>query len=98
MITHIAIFKWKKSAKKGEINNALRDVSGLKSKIPGIIYIACGENFSKHGKNFTHAVVVTAKNKSTLKAYREHPDHVAVAEKIGKMEKDGIGIDFETSE
>lgn len=95
MITHIAAFKWKSGTKKNEIEKALADVSRLKAKIPGIIDIRCGENFSKHNKGLTHAVVVTARNKTALDAYRNHPDHLAVAKKIEKMEEDGIGIDFE---
>ena len=97
MITHIALFKWKNSVKKDEIDKALADVANLKTKISGIIDIRCGENFSKHSKGFTHAVVVTAKNRNALQTYREHPDHRTVAEKIDKMEEDGIGVDFETS-
>ena len=97
MITHIAVFKWKNNVKKDEVTKVLGDISRLKTKISGIIDIRCGENFSKHSKGFTHAVVVTAKDISALQAYREHPDHRMVAVKIDRMEEDGIGIDFETN-
>lgn len=95
MITHIAIFKWKASMGKSEVNKALKDVAMLKTKIPGIMDIRCGENFSKYSKGFTHAVVVTTKNKNALHAYRTHPDHKIIAAKIDKMEEDSIGVDFE---
>ena len=96
MITHIAVFKWRSNVKKADVDEALLNVSNLKTKIPGIIDIRCDENFSKHNKGFTHAVVVTAKNNSALQAYREHPEHKIVADKIEKMEEDGIGVDFES--
>ena len=95
MITHIAIFKWKKGVKKSEIEKAMKGVRNLKRKILGIVEIRCGESFSKHSKGFSHVVVVTAKSKAALEAYRNHPDHVKVAEKIESMEEDEIGIDFE---
>ena len=96
MIIHIALFKWKNTVRKDEIDKALKDVAKLKTKIPGIIDIKYGKNFSKHSKGLTHAVVVTAKNRNALQAYREHPDHIIVAEKINKMEENGIGVDFES--
>lgn len=95
MIIHIAIFKWKKGAKKGKIENAMRDVEKLKSKVPGIVGVRSGKNFSRHGKGFTHVVVVTAKDGKALEEYRNHAGHVKIARKIESMEEDGIGIDFE---
>ncbi len=96
MIVHIAVFKWRSNVKKSDVDKILLNVSNLKTKIPGIIDIRCGENFSKHSKGFTHAVVVTAKNNNALQAYREHPEHKIVADKIEKMEEDGMGVDFKS--
>lgn len=73
----------------------MKEVEKLAS-IQGIESIRCGRNFSKHIKGFTHAVVVTARNKVALDAYRNHPSHLVVARKIEEMEEDGIGIDFES--
>lgn len=95
MITHIAILKWKDGANPNEIAQALEEVKHLRHKVAGLIAIHCGENFSKWNDGFTHAIVVHAESQDALDAYREHPDHQAVASKIEAIEDRGIGIDFD---
>ncbi|HEV3157276.1 MAG TPA: Dabb family protein [Candidatus Baltobacteraceae bacterium] len=94
MITHIALFTWKDGTTPNDIVEALQEVKSLRHKVEGLLAIHCGENFSKWNEGFTHAVVVLAENQDALDAYREHPDHEAVAAKIEAMEHRGIGIDF----
>ncbi|HLC77267.1 MAG TPA: Dabb family protein [archaeon] len=67
----------------------------LKKKVDGLIDIRCGENFSKWNEGFTHAVIVMAKTRTALDAYRFHPFHKKVADKIEKMEEKSVGVDFE---
>ena len=95
MIIHVALFSWKPGTKEKEINRALNDVKLLKKKVDGLIDIKCGENFSKWNEGFTHAVIVMAKTRTALDAYRFHPFHKKVADKIEKMEEKSIGVDFE---
>jgi hypothetical protein len=47
MIVHIALFRWKSTATKMEIEYVMAQICELKTKIPGLIDIKCGENFSK---------------------------------------------------
>lgn len=70
------------------------EVRDLGNKIPQIIEISAGENFSRHSKSFTHAIVVKFNSKEDIVAYREHPDHKPIADKLDSMEEDSIGIDF----
>jgi len=39
---------------------------------------------------FTHAIVVIGKNRTALKNYRSHPEHLKIAKEIDKMEEHGI--------
>lgn len=94
MLTHIAIFKWREGTSKERIQKVLEEVRALQKKIPGVTHILTGENFSLHGKHFTHGVVVLAENQEAIDAYRNHPDHQQVAKEIEEVEEDGIGIDF----
>lgn len=96
MIIHIALFEWKPEVSKNAVEHALEDVRTLKTKVDGLIDVLCGENFSKWSGGYTHAVVVLAKNRQALEAYRKHPDHEDVATRIEKMEVKSIGIDFES--
>ncbi|MBI3190615.1 Dabb family protein [archaeon] len=95
MIIHIALFCWKDAISNDEIEKSLEDVRSLKNKVGGLIDVKCGENFSKWNEGFTHAVVVLAKDRTSLDAYRKHPFHEDVARRIDKMEEKSIGIDFE---
>lgn len=95
MIVHIALFKWKPEVSQDTIEKAFDDVRSLKSKVDGLTDIMCGENFSKWNEGFTHAVVVLARDRTALEAYRNHPDHVVVGNLIDIIEEKSIGIDFE---
>lgn len=95
MVTHIALFAWKDGVKPEEIQRVLDDVKALKGKVEGVIDIRCGQNFSRWAEGFTHAVIVHAKDKAGLDAYRNHPDHTDVAQRIEAMESKSLGVDFE---
>ncbi len=86
MIAHIAIFKWKQNISESEIEQVFMGLRKLKSKVNGLIDIFCGENFSKWNEGYTHAVVVLAKNRKALEAYRKHSDHEDIAARIENME------------
>jgi len=95
MIIHVALFKFKPEISKEEIDNSMYEVRLLKGKIPQILEIFAGENFSKYSQGFTHAIVVKFNTKEDIDAYRSHPDHKPVADRLDQMEEDSIGIDFE---
>ena len=95
MIIHIALFKFKPEVLKEVIDTAMNEVGALKNKIPQPLEISAGENFSKHSKGFTHAIVVKFNSKEDIDVYRSHPDHKPIADKLDSIEEDSIGIDFE---
>jgi hypothetical protein len=95
MITHIALFAWKENVIPSEVQRALEDVKALKEKVTGVIDIRCGQNFSRWAEGFTHAVIVQAEDRESLDAYRNHPDHADVAQRIEAMESKSLGVDFE---
>jgi hypothetical protein len=95
MIVHIALFAFKGDQSPAAISEALLAVRNMKDKVPGLIEVRCGENFSRWNEGFTHAVIVLAKDRDALERYRSHPDHVAVGKQIDAMEIKSIGFDFE---
>lgn len=96
MNIHVAIFRWKPGVTEVEIDAALRDVAALQPKIPGVVEISCGKNMSRYGDGYTHVVLVRGESEAAIEAYRKHPDHVIVANRIDAMEDHGIGVDFST--
>lgn len=95
MIVHIALFRWRENISQEQINGLMRSISNLKNKIPDVVSLYAGENFSKWNEGYTHAVVVTTRTRSGLDSYRNHPAHIPVAKAVDKMEEQSIGIDFE---
>lgn len=95
MVTHIALFRWKKDVSQGEIDQIMYDIKNLKDQIGEVVDLYCGENFSKWNEGYTHAVVVKTKTRKDLDAYRKHSAHIPVAKKVEELEDHSIGIDFE---
>jgi len=95
MIIHIALFKFKNEIPKEQVEKAMEEVRDFKDKIPQIVEIYAGKNFSKHSQGFTHAIVIKFKSREDIDAYRAHPNHKPIADKLENMEEDSIGVDFE---
>jgi Stress responsive A/B Barrel Domain len=95
MLVHIALFRWKDSATKDQIDTAIDQIRGLRNKVPDLIDIRCGLNTHRESKGLTHAIVVLARTQKALDEYRKHPQHDVAAKVIEEMEADGLGCDFE---
>lgn len=95
MVIHIVLFKWKSDASKSPIAKVIDDLRKLKGKIPEIVDLYYGENFSQWSQGYTHALVVKFKNKEDLEIYRNHPLHTPLVERIEAMEENSMSIDFE---
>jgi hypothetical protein len=96
MNIHIALYKWKPSARPEDIDRAMQNISSLADKVPGIVDIVTGINTSRYGEGYTHVILVRGKDQAAIDNYRNHPDHTSAASEIETMEERGIGVDFET--
>ena len=96
MNVHIALCKWKPDVALYEVEQALAEVESLAAKIPGIVEISTAENTSKYSEGYTHVILVRGDNQAAIDAYRAHPGHSKVAERLDAMEGAAIGVDFET--
>ena len=67
----------------------------LKDKIDGIEKIESGKDFSGRAGDFTHAVIVTMRDKDVLAAYGPHPAHKEVQDLLHPVVKTLWVIDFE---
>jgi hypothetical protein len=94
MQIHVALFKWKSGVTEQQVENALQLVRDVKDRVPGIHGIYCGQNTSRWGQGFTHAVVVLGANEAAIDGYRNDTVHQHAAKLIDSMEQDGIGVDF----
>ena len=95
-ILHVVLFKWNEEASPHAIQAALEALRGLKNKVPGVLEITCGPNFSDRSKGWTHGLVVRFADREALEGYIPHPDHQAVVhEHISPIRADILVMDYE---
>lgn len=96
MIEHIVLFKWIEDAAPEAIVAAMNALSELPDKIPGIVDLSCGENFSNRSQGYQSGLVVRFTDRAALDAYGPHPDHQHVVQTfINPIRADIIAVDYE---
>ena len=95
-IMHIVLFQWNAEANEEAIDQAITGLLALKDKIPGILELTCGRNFSDRSKNFTHGLVVHFTDRAALETYGPHPEHQHVVQNyINPIRADVLAFDYE---
>ena len=95
MIEHIVLIKV-----KPEFENSIDEIclalNGLKDKIPQILEISAGRNFSKRQQGFQFGLRSLFETREDLAIYSDHPAHQEVVTKlIAPVKDDVIALDFE---
>ena len=95
-IMHIVLFQFKPDAAPEAVQTVMDELRALKDKIPGILDISCGVNFSDRAKNFTHGLVVRFTDRAALEVYGPHPEHQRVVQNyINPIRTDVLAFDYE---
>jgi hypothetical protein len=96
VIEHIVLFRWKEGASQEAIESVLVELRKLKGKIPGIVDLSCGVNFSDRAKGYTHGLVVRFTDRSALAGYGPHPEHQRVVQNfINPIRDETLALDYE---
>ncbi|MDY7004445.1 MAG: Dabb family protein [Cyanobacteriota bacterium] len=96
MIVHIVLFKWQPDTSAETIASVISALKGMKGKIPEIIDLSCGNNFSELSQGFQNGLVVQFKDKAALDAYAKNADHQEIIKTLIKpILADKITIDYE---
>lgn len=82
MVEHIVLFKWKDTATPKQIEAVMEGLNGLKDKIPGIVDLSCGKNFTDRGQGFEYGLVVRFRDRDALEAYQPHPEHQKIVQNL----------------
>jgi hypothetical protein len=95
-VVHIVLFQWKADASSDAIDLAMEGLRALKPKIPGIVDLTCGPNFTDRSKGFTHGLVVRFTGRAALETYGPHPEHQRVVQNlINPIRADVLALDYE---
>ncbi|KAF0686706.1 Aste57867_21548 [Aphanomyces stellatus] len=97
-VDHVVLFKWKDDAPAETIQEFARAVVALKDKVPGILDLSFGEDFSKtsRAQGFTHMLIVRMENKDTVPFYDAHPEHQKVVALIRPIMDKNISLNIES--
>ncbi|WP_226659540.1 Dabb family protein [Pseudalkalibacillus hwajinpoensis] len=96
MIEHVVLFKFSDETTLEQKEEGMRRLLEVKDKIPGIVDIQAGNNFSDRSQGFESGLTVRFESKEALEAYGPHPAHqevVGYLKEIGMS--DVLALDFE---
>jgi hypothetical protein len=92
---HIAWMQFKENVTDEQIEQHLAACRALPDKVPGLIDLQCGPNFTNRAAGFTHGIVVTLPSPGAIPAYLEHPEHVKVVEPLREDIADLLVMDIQ---
>ena len=92
MITHVVLLKIRRDVPQAQIAAVLEALSGLRTKIPGLLSFSGGAYTSPEGmhKGFTHGFVMTFTDAAARDAYLPHPEHEVVKAMVLKVLDGGV--------
>ena len=74
----------------------MQGLKGLEEKIPGIVSLSCGANFSDRAQGFTHGLVIRFVDRAALDVYQPHPEHQEVIKTLIKpIVANVLAMDYE---
>jgi hypothetical protein len=95
MITHIVLFKLKvptpENAKEGA-----QKLRGLDGKVEVLKSLEVGTDLVHNERSFDIALTATFDSMEDLQTYREHPEHVKVADYIKEASVRVVSVDYES--
>jgi hypothetical protein len=96
MVDHLVFFAVGEDASKGEVDDLLSSIRGLRDDVPSTIDLSVGEDFSGRSGGYTHALLARFTDRAGLQKYMEHPAHLAVVEKLDATTTGRIVVDYES--
>ena len=92
MILHCVFLRFKASMQAADKQALYESIEALKQVVPGMLDVKYGPNISPEGLNggFVDGFVVTFESPEARDVYLEHPDHMAVGERIVSATDGGL--------
>ena len=92
MIAHIVMWTLKNSADASHVKQLVETCSNV---VPGTITFQVGIKTEGRVANADVVLYSVFKDKATLEAYQNHPDHVAIKPQIAELHSGRTVLDFE---
>lgn len=95
MVDHLVFFAVRNEVGHEDTDDLLRSIAALKEKVPGVVDLSVGRDFSGRSDGYTHALFARFRDREGLGTYMKHPEHLAVVEKLDARTTGRIVADYE---
>ena len=95
MVDHLVLFAVADDASDEDVEDLLSSIRALKNDVSSVTDLSVGEDFSGRAGGYTHALFARFEDRAGLQEYMEHPDHLAVVEKLEERTTGRIVADYE---
>jgi len=96
MVEHLVLFKLTPEATEGQKDQMIEGLRSLQEKIPGILHLSVGRNFSDRSQGFEIGLAVRFVDRQALDVYIPHPAHRECVDRfITPIKTDVIVVDYE---
>ena len=94
-IEHLVLIEANEGVSEAEAQEVMDGISALKGKVPGVLEVKIGKNFTDRAPHITHAASITLADKAALAAYGPHPAHQDLLKILMPMAKNLTIADIE---
>ena len=94
MVIHTFSFRWKPGTTEDQKQRATAEIRALQTKIPGIIEICVGVNFSPRSQGYEFGGFMKFADRAAMDAYSDHPVHQQLLSWLMPL-IDPLEVDFE---
>ena len=95
MVDHLVLFAVKEDASPEDVENLLSSARDLRDNVGSVVDLSVGEDFSGRAGDYTHALFARFEDRDGLQEYMQHPDHLAVVEKLEERTTGRLVADYE---
>ncbi|MGM0656286.1 MAG: Dabb family protein [Thermodesulfobacteriota bacterium] len=99
MVKHIVFWTLKDSAEGRSAHQNAKEMKkrleALNGRIPGLIKLEVGIDFGRTEASADVALYSELSDRNALNHYKNHPEHVAVSDFVGKIRHDRTVVDYE---
>jgi hypothetical protein len=93
-VEHMVWIRFHNAVDESRKQHHLAELAALQSRVPGVVDLKLGANFTDRAGGYTHGLIVTFADRDALENYMIHPEHVAVAQPL-KEDADLLAMDIE---
>lgn len=95
MLRHVVLFRWQKSTTAGQVAEVAAGLAALPGTIGEIRSYRFGADVGLTDGSFDFAIVAEFDDPAAFQAYRDHPAHRAVADRIASLVAERAAVQFE---